>query len=740
MSVDPGPPPSSFRRSLDALAQIVASGRWDDGAWRAQPNPDELARLFAALLFDSIRRGPDGSTPPSAIVTAARHAAKRGALPLAALARLRATLAETAAEARHAGAWDPATPLWWEPLPQPGALERHDTEVRLTLPPPASLSKALDSPEPWLTAADMLDPATVGTIWQELETAFQNGGLAMEPGAVGADGARSARRTDWTRYSDGLDPELLAAAPRTAALIQRGLAQIGEWLRRALPERTPAPPQTAMLARYPAPSAGYFPHVDNPGGDRDNGRALSAILYLNPSERACAGGELALWAAGQSTADAARALAPARGGSAVWLDARAAAHQVRPLAEGPPRWALTFWCNDRLPQPEAVALEAGSPTVTDLLTPIAAPPLPPGRVLFHELDGDDPRGTIAPRAIGDGAPSVGLVCTVYRGGLELDAFCAHHVGLGFDHLYLIFDHLEEPAEAADAQRLCRQYPSQRLSIWGGPEVAAERWPRLPALAELAALRRAAAGRGGSSAVSARQTLNASAALAAAKIGEGPGQSLDWLLHLDVDERFRLEGAGRGGASLRDHFAAAGEAGLDQARYANHELLAPLDSPPRYKLNPRLAAAKLGPRGWTALKTLLERDGRPYFHGYHNGKSAVRVSAGLAAAGVHGWRLVEPDSAARSRFLAGPVVLHRHFIEPAAFRAKYLAMADEPPRERLFPPAPIEEAALALIARLRARGADEAELAAALDALRRRMTELVPAEIALLEEAALLAAE
>ena len=49
-----------------------------------------------------------------------------------------------------------------------------------------------------------------------------------------------------------------------------------------------------MLALYPGKSAAYPRHVDNPRTSRDNGRIITAILYLNPSWAAGDGGELRL--------------------------------------------------------------------------------------------------------------------------------------------------------------------------------------------------------------------------------------------------------------------------------------------------------------------------------------------------------------------------------------------------------------------------------------------------------------
>jgi len=729
--------PAAFRRRMDRLAERIAGDSLDRGQLTTLGESWLLGALFEALAIDAVRRGAGAALSPAKLLAAAAEAARLGAVSMELPGRMRRLLNDVEIRTRQAGAWRSGVPFWRPPLPAPDALEALWALPPLRLPEPDRLWAALAGDRPWL-AAESAEAAIVAAAWNELENGFQSGKITLEPGTVGADGAHTSRRTDAVRYLNGREPDLLAHAPHAAVLAQWGLARLGEWLRQAASDRAPASPQNAMLARYPAPSAGYFPHLDNPGGANDNGRALTMILYLNPPERVCAGGELALWGPDASTAETPDALLPARGGTAVWLEARRAAHQVRPLRAGPPRWALTFWINDQAPSAPP-APDPPELTLTDALLERDNPPLPPDRVLFHELDGVDLRGALTVRRVGGTTPRAGAVCTVYRGGRRLDDWCDHHLTLGFDHLFLIFDRMEEPTEMADAERLRGRYGPDRLTVWSGAETAANRWPRLPQTEEVASLRRHAAGAGGSTAVSARQTLNASVALAAAKAGEGMGAPLDWLLHLDADEWLWLEGAGRGGDTLRRHFAAAEAAGLSQLRYLNHELLAPWvpGEPARFKRNPRLAAARLGASGWAALEALLEKNGRPYFNAYRNGKSAVRVSAGLMAAGVHGWRLESEDSARVSRLLAGPSILHWHFADPAGFRAKYLAMADAPESPRLFPPSPVEEAALSLIKDLRARGVDQETLAAELEALRRSLTEYSPAEIELLEEAGLL---
>ena len=122
---------------------------------------------------------------------------------------------------------------------------------------------------------------------------------------------------------------------------------------------------------------------------------------------------------------------------------------------------------------------------------------------------------------------------------------------------------------------------------------------------------------------------------------------------------------------------------------------------------------MAPGGVALVKhmAMAQTDPRPYFTGYFNGKSAVAVAAGTAAAGVHGWSVAGSRQSVAVPLLAGPSVLHFHFASPRAFCRKYLAIAASPAPEgpRLFKPSPVEEAAVALIRSLRREGASETAL-------------------------------
>ena len=754
--------PTSLRQRLVSLERILTRSTQPLADLGGMGDPHDLHILFYLQLCTTVKMGPAGDPQarltPHRILSVAQQAAETGILPLSTPPALRQCLRELATRLVQAGAWHPDEPLWWQPLPAPTPLERlwqgwqqaSDSPIDLPRgePIPRAFTDAATAPA-YLHLPSLFGTSLARQLHQEVTAAYSDGTLALEQGGVGSSDRISASRWDWIGFFSGTEPTLLQAAPTLAAFVQWCLAHLGGILASAVPGKQPFPPQKAMLARYPAPSGGYAAHLDNPGEPKDNGRTLTLVAYLNPPEEACAGGELAVWAPKVADGDPASddslpaVILAARGGNAILFDSRTIVHQVRPLREGPARWALTFWFNDA-PQQPSLSPPLPTLTTTDVLLPIAAPPLPPDTVLFHELDEDSVGGMISVRPTGPPGPRAGLVSTVYRGGRDLDAWCEHHFSLGMEHIVLIFDHLDEAGEADDAARLSSIYPPCLLTVWSGAQLMEEDWPSIPAGPDVAELKRLARTGSSSAAVAARQTLNASAALQAAKAGALRERSLDWLIHLDLDERFYLEGSGRGGGTLGDHFAAASASGLELVRYLNHELLLPHQPglPPRFKVNPRLAAARLGAAGWTQLVqhlSMSQSDARPYFNGYLNGKSAVLVRAGTSAAGVHGWTVTTPPSEGKSCLLAGPSILHYYFASPDAFRHKYLGMAasPDPPAPRPFPPSAAETAALGLIRSLQLDGADQATITAQLDELYGRLTGFSESAVEMLEEARLI---
>ena len=599
---------------------------------------EHLDDVFEIELASRILQGPDadGADTVRRFLRLAQQASSEGLVSVATPAVLRAFLTRLSEDLKAEGGWEPSAPLWFSPLPPLSPLEELwlACEKGITTPAQEDLEQAFAGPR-WLEIPELLTASYVRRLAQEVEAAHGAGKLGLERAGVGAGEEIGTQRHDLVRYLDGRESELIAVAPSLAIFIQWALQRLDTRLRGA---GQIFPPQKAMLACYPAPSEGYSRHLDNP--QDVNERALTLVIYLGAPETPCRGGEIALWA--DRDADEPTAELTPRPGSAVLFDAREVPHEVRPIHKGPSRWALTFWLSSTAQSPPSVRPRPRL-GVSDALLRIPNPPLPAGTTLFHELGGRRATGAITVRKQASRSrPRAGIVCTVYRAGETLDSWCSHHLTLGFDHLILIFDHLDEPTEAAVAARLETAHPESRLTIWSGAE-ALNRQLRLPR--EMCDPELEALARSGSSAwaVAARQSLNASAVLLAAREKVFGGAPLDWLVHLDADELFYCEGAGRGGGTPGVHFAAADAAGLELLRYINHELLGPPSGGPRFKCNPQLAAAKLGPHGWQELRDQLglgPDSERPWFHGYLNGKSAVRVDAALTAAGVHGFSLRE----------------------------------------------------------------------------------------------------
>lgn len=758
--------------------ELLRSGPAADGgaALAELGGPSTLDRLFRGAVRAAIRRGPGSDAEgwgPARLVAAAEGGARAGAVPAATASRLRLVLDRLEKELHRQRFWDPSVPLWWRPLPPPGPLEElwvafdGGPDRPGVLAGLGGLREALGNPDGpgRLLLPDGLPAGLVCRAHRELRAAAESGVLSLIRAGIGPTDDATSARTDRVAYRTGLERELLEVAPTVAVLIQ--------WLLSRLPDRlgpgtqsggTLHAPARAMLARYRAPCAGFAPHLDNPGGygpgrsggrEQDNHRAVSLVAYLNAPEAPCAGGEIALWAPGAGPGETPAEVLPAAGGSVALFDSRRVLHEVRPLAPGPDRWTLVVWLSDAERPPE-IAPEPPRVTLGEALEPLEREtPVPAGRMLLRSVRGDALHAESVP-VDATSAPAVGLVCTAHRADDGLRTWLRHHLEAGFDRLLVVLDEVAEEGELERARRLAEELDPARITLWSA-EQASGRWPGLAeAQPDFDQLRAAAAGGTATDAVAARQTLNATAALRAAQAGElgGPaGKPLDWLLHLDSDELFHLQGRTCGGADLRQHFAALRAAGRTVVRYADHELLLARGSGgsdrvgPRFKLNPRLAGARLGPVGWRRLLEHLdldqemEREGsRLYFRAYWNGKSAVAVAAGRAAAGVHGW-LAEGDGATDDEMLAGPSVLHLHLPSREAFRAKYrtVARAPDDAGDRTFPPSPLEECALGVIREAVRSGGGEAEVAARLDALYEEILCFDEEQVELLEEAGLLLA-
>lgn len=234
-----------------------------------------------------------------------------------------------------------------------------------------------------------------------------------------------------------------------------------------------------------------------------------------------------------------------------------------------------------------------------------------------------------------------LVTTLRSRGASLEDFVAYHLGIGFDRLFLFFD---DPEDAAFDR--CSGHP--RITAVRNDARLYEHWRRTPVFAGMRRFIHKE--------VMARQVLNAATAISMAR-----QQSIDWIVHLDVDELFfpgertdaRSSGVEPAGESLRssqrtdahvrslirvdEHFLSLEDRGLHGVVYANHEAAPEVEDvelPFRditlFKVNP-LAPLRID-AGEADRAVREERRG--LFHFYANGKSSARVAAHLRPRGVH----------------------------------------------------------------------------------------------------------
>src|SRR4051794_16518765 len=95
-----------------------------DELWRVSPAGLHVAFAYELTLL--VRGGPAGAVAlpsPAALLGLAQRAAAAGAVSWSTPLALREQLAQLEADLHATGAWHPARPLWWRPLPSPTAAE-----------------------------------------------------------------------------------------------------------------------------------------------------------------------------------------------------------------------------------------------------------------------------------------------------------------------------------------------------------------------------------------------------------------------------------------------------------------------------------------------------------------------------------------------------------------------------------------------------------------------------------------
>jgi Glycosyl transferase family 2 len=245
-----------------------------------------------------------------------------------------------------------------------------------------------------------------------------------------------------------------------------------------------------------------------------------------------------------------------------------------------------------------------------------------------------------------------IVTTLRNAGAVLDSFVAYHRAIGFAHLFLFFDDLNDPD-------LTRARAMSGVTAIPHDAALREAWRGLRMHRQYGAFIH--------SEVMARQLLNVEYAMGLAR-----ARGLEWLLSIDADELFFSPSE-----SVRAHFEALSTTSYETIQYRNYEAVPVRDDirdffrevdlfkPPlafvRRRFEPALRAAE------QSVPQL-----RPYFHFYANGKSAVRLSGErLEPFGVHDFqRATGPTMAASS---AGQFVLHYACCGFEAFWTKYATL-------------------------------------------------------------------
>ena len=220
----------------------------------------------------------------------------------------------------------------------------------------------------FLKVDDFLPPAQARAVRAEVGRAYEAGRLAPGhlAGGVAASGTSyvlPSVRSDRVGWFTGKEAEVgWAALPA----YMRKVDTLVDELKAHVPElRAIRHCSRAMVSCYPGGGAHYIRHCDNRGGEKSNGRLLTAILYLN-EWKAGDGGELRIFRclrgssegftdcdgksldahdAGEALADAkpvvVEDVAPVSGRLVVFFSDTRVPHEVVPAQQT--RYAVTLW-------------------------------------------------------------------------------------------------------------------------------------------------------------------------------------------------------------------------------------------------------------------------------------------------------------------------------------------------------------------------------------------------------------
>ena len=227
----------------------------------------------------------------------------------------------------------------------------------------------------------------------------------------------------------------------------------------------------------------------------------------------------------------------------------------------------------------------------------------------------------APRYTAAKGSRAAVVTTVKDFHALAESWCAYHLAIGFEHLYVYFDDPSEPATI----NLSARFSRERLTCIPHDVALRAAWMQLQHVStEVVAHAK--------NEVQTRQQLNARHA-----VGLAHAHGLDWLLHVDADELFY---PGPHGDAAR-HFRELTDRQVATYCYLNHEAVPeahgiadPFKEVSLFKRNfdtlPSTADCQAAVRFWQ------DRQAGSFFYYYDNGKAAVRVHPDARPLSVHEW--------------------------------------------------------------------------------------------------------
>jgi len=196
----------------------------------------------------------------------------------------------------------------------------------------------------------------------------------------------------------------------------------------------------------------------------------------------------------------------------------------------------------------------------------------------------------------------------------------YHLGIGFDHLFLFFDDVND-----SAIEYARRYPVEKVSVILCDIELRERQKSQPFYSFISPFLE--------NEVIARQELNADTALLLAK-----EMGIEWLLHIDIDELFYTT------SNLTDHFKNLKDDNVGMLTYMNLEGVPEKSNIDDYFVDVtlfrnHLSNIKLTPNTSECLNFWKnKRNHGQYMLAYDIGKSVVRVIDGVVPDSVHRFRL------------------------------------------------------------------------------------------------------